>query len=379
MELDRKTYRWDYLLLLVTLCLVGIGLVMVLSSSSMLGEKNFGDPYHYFRPQVMYALLGLMIMLLCRNIPYQILCRLSFLILVGTLTLLVLVLVPAIGHEAGGASRWLRLGFFSIQPSELAKLVLVLYLARSLTMKREEIKSFTRGLLPLLVVLGSMVGLVLLEPDLGAAVVLVLLALFMFFVGGIRLSFLISLMVMALPAVYYLIIRSPYRMRRIAAFLTPWDDPLGTGYHIIHSYMAFASGGLTGTGPGGGHQKLFFLPEPHTDFIFSVVGEELGFIGVVFVALLFLILVWRGLSVALNAYEIQGTYLALGLTLIIGIQAFMNMGVVVGLLPTKGLILPFFSYGGSAMVVSFASIGILLNIAGQGRSVALPDGNNKHV
>ena len=164
-----------------------------------------------------------------------------------------------------------------------------------------------------------------------------------------------------------LIIRNPYRLRRIAAFLSPWEDPLDTGYHIIHSFMAFGSGGLTGLGPGGGRQKLFFLPEPHTDFIFSVVGEELGFVGVAFVILLFMVLIWRGITTALNAYELEGTYLALGLTLVIGLQAFMNMAVVVGLLPTKGLTLPFFSYGGSSMLVNFAAVGILMNVATQKR------------
>jgi cell division protein FtsW len=172
---------------------------------------------------------------------------------------------------------------------------------------------------------------------------------------------------LTIPAIAYMIIQSPFRLKRMAAFAAPWDDPLGAGYHIIHSFLAFASGGLTGLGPGAGRQKQLFLPEPHTDFIFSVVGEELGFVGVVVVAALFLVLIWRGLRAAMNAYDLQGSYLALGLTLLIGLQAFMNMSVVLGLLPTKGLALPFFSYGGSAMLVNFAAIGILLNVSGPRR------------
>jgi cell division protein FtsW len=359
---------WDYVLLLVTLSLVGLGLVMVLSASSMLAQERFDDPYHFFRPQLVYAILGLTIMFITKHIRYQWLCRSSYLFLLITIAALILVLIPGIGYRAGGASRWLRFAGLSFQPSELAKLTLVIYLAYSLAAKREKIKQFSYGLVPHLVVLGILVMLVVAEPDLGSAVILTLIALIMFFVAGVRVSYLISLGLMVLPVVYLLIVRSPYRLKRITAYLSPWDDPLGSGYHIIHSFFAFASGGLTGMGPGAGRQKLFYLPECHTDFIFSVVGEELGFIGVTLVAILFLILVWRGVSVALNAYEIEGTYLALGLTLVIGLQAFMNMAVVVGLLPTKGLILPFFSYGGSSMVVNFACLGVILNVASQGRS-----------
>ena len=360
---EPKPQNWDYILLLVTLCLVGFGLVMVLSSSSILAEKRYGDPYFFFRPQVAYALAGLAIMLVFKNIPYQFFCRTSYLALLATLAGLALVLVPGLGHSAGGASRWLRLAGFSFQPSELAKLALVIYLAYSLAAKRDKIKLFAYGLVPHLFILGVLVFLVALEPDFGSAVILTLIAFIMFFVAGVRVSYLVALALMAAPVAYLFVVRSPYRLQRIMAYLSPWDDPLGSGYHIIHSMMAFATGGLTGLGPGAGRQKLFYLPEPHTDFIFAVVGEELGFIGVALVTVLFLLLIWRGLAVALNSFELEGTYLALGLTLIIGLQAFMNMAVVTGLLPTKGLALPFFSYGGSAMLVNFACMGILMNVA----------------
>ena len=274
--------KWDYLLLLAVLSLVGLGLVMVLSSSFMLARERFGDPYHFFRPQVVYVLLGLVVMVTLKNIPYRLFCRLSRLILLLSLIALTLVLIPGIGHSAGGAARWLKLGGLSFQPTEIAKVALVIWLAASLAAKRERLKSFTRGLLPYLLVLGCMVCLTAAEPDFGSSAILCLLAGIMFFVSGVRLTHLITLVLAAVPVVYLLIIRYPYRLKRIAAFMSPWDDPLGAGYHIIHSFMAFASGGLTGLGPGGGRQKLFFLPEPHTDFIFAVVGEELGFVGVGF-------------------------------------------------------------------------------------------------
>lgn len=369
MSAEVQRPKWDYIMLLVALGLTALGLVMVLSASSLLAEKRFGDPYHFFRPQVVYVLLGLMVMMICRKIPYDWLCRSSYLMLGIIILALVLVLIPGIGHRVGGASRWLRFGGISLQPSEFAKVVLVIFLAYSLSAKREVIRSFFVGLVPNLIILGLLVGLVVVEPDLGAAVIMTVIAGIMFFISGVPLRYLTSLALLAIPVVYLAVVRSPYRLKRITAFLTPWDDPLGTGYHIIHSFMAFASGGLTGVGPGAGKQKLFFLPEPHTDFIFSVVGEELGFVGVALIALLFLILVWRGFSVSLNAYELQGSYLALGLTLIIGLQAFMNMAVVVGLMPTKGLILPFFSYGGSAMLVNFICLGLIFNVAGHGKTV----------
>lgn len=357
--------NWDYVMLLTVLCLAGLGLVMVFSSSSVLAQKRYGDPYYFLMPQVAYVLAGLLLMFVVKGIPYQLYARLAYVLLFATIVGLILVLIPGVGHRAGGASRWLRIAGLSLQPSEFAKLALVIYLAYSLSSKQENIKRFSYGLLPHLAALGILVSLILAEPDLGTSAMLVLIAMIMFFAAGVRVSYLVGLAALSIPAVYVLIVRNPYRLRRISAFLSPWEDPLDTGYHIIHSFMAFATGGLTGVGPGGGRQKLFYLPEPHTDFIFSVVGEELGFLGVSLVTVLFLILVWRGISAALNSYDLLGSYLALGMTLAIGLQAFMNMGVVIGLLPTKGLTLPFFSYGGSSMLVTFAAIGVIMNVATQ--------------
>ncbi|MFH1138919.1 MAG: putative lipid II flippase FtsW [Pseudomonadota bacterium] len=362
-----KTPSWDYALILVSMSLIGLGLVMVFSSSSVLAQKRFGDPFYFFRPQIIYACLGLILMLIARKLPYQWHCRLAYPYLLGIIILLILVMIPGVGHRAGGASRWLRFAGISFQPSEFAKLALVFYLSYSLAAKRDKVKRFEVGLFPHLVILGVLVGLVVAEPDLGAAVILTFIALVLFFVAGVPLSHLISLGMLSIPVVWLAIIKYPYRMQRITAFISPWEDPLGSGYHIIHSFLAFASGGLFGAGPGAGTQKLFFLPECHTDFIFSVVGEEFGFLGVITVAFLFLVFVARGVAAALNAHDLEGTYMAMGLTLIIGLQAFMNMAVALGLMPTKGLILPFFSYGGTAMVVNFLCLGVLLNIGAQGR------------
>jgi len=307
------------------------------------------------------------LMMILKNIPYQFFCRLAYFWLFIAIAGLILVFVPGVGKEVSGSSRWVRLGFISGQPSEFAKFALVTLLASSLAAKQEKIKSFAYGLAPHLIVLGIFFGLIVMEPDLGTSLILVVITMSLLFVAGVRVSYLLALFSMLIPVIAFLIMRHGYQLRRIMAFLAPWDDPFGAGYHIIHSFYAFSLGGLTGVGPGAGREKLFFLPEPHTDFIFSVVGEEWGFIGVTVVSLLFLCLVWRGIVIALNAYDLEGTYLALGLTLIIGVQAFLNMFIVTGLLPTKGLALPFFSYGGSSLVMNFVCVGILMNIAAQGK------------
>lgn len=359
--------QWDYVLLLTVFLLAGLGLVMVLSASSFLAEKRFGDAYFFFKPQLFYLLIGVALMLIVKNIPFQFFCRLSYFWLMLAVIGLILVFVPGIGHEAGGSSRWIKVGMFSGQPSEFAKFALVVFLVRSMTAKRDRIKSFAYGLAPHLIVLGVLAGLVVFEPDLGTALTLVVVAMIMLFVGGVRFSYLLSVLGIMVPIAVLFIMRHGYQLKRISTFLTPWEDPLGAGYHIIHSFYAFALGGFIGVGPGAGMQKLFFLPEPHTDFIFAVVGEELGFVGAVSVTFLFLCLIWRGLVIALNAYELEGTYLALGLTTLIGVQAFINMYVVTGLLPTKGLALPFLSSGGSSLIMNFVSVGIIMNIASQRR------------
>lgn len=353
----------DPWLLLAALALAGVGLIMVYSAGSALAAKRYLDEAHFFKAQLLHVAVGLAVMGVLASLDYHRLERLAYPLLLAVLLTLLLVLVPGVGHTAGGAVRWLRIGPLSLQPAEFAKLALVVYLAYSLSVHADNIKSFSRGLVPHLGVAAVLILPVLAEPDLGMSVILFTLAVVMLFVAGVRLSYLLSMLVAAAPLVYLLIVRFPYRFQRITAFLNPWDDAGGAGFQIIHSFFALGSGGLTGAGLGASRQKLFYLPEPHTDFIFGVLGEELGLWGVLLVLGLFLVVIVRGLKIALEARELFGTYLALGATLIIGLQAFINTGVVMGLLPTKGLTLPFISYGGSSLVVNFACVGMLLAVA----------------
>jgi cell division protein FtsW len=353
----------DPLLLLSALALAGIGLFMVYSASSALAAKRYLDEAYFFKSQLLHVMAGLLVMGLLASLDYRRLERAAYYLLLGVLLPLLLVLLPGVGHEAGGATRWLRIGPLSIQPAEFAKLALVVYLAYSLSVHSDQIKSFSRGLLPHLGVAVVMIIPVLAEPDLGMSVILFALTVAMLFVAGARLVYLLGLLIAAAPLAYMLIVLFPYRFERLLTFWDPWADPNGAGFQIIHSFFALGSGGLTGAGLGASRQKLFYLPEPHTDFVFSVLGEELGLWGVLLVLALFLVLILRGLKVALEARELFGSYLALGATLIIGLQAFINAAVVMGLLPTKGLTLPFISYGGSSLVVNFACVGILLAVA----------------
>ena len=369
MSTEKRFISLDPLLLLLILALSGLGLVMLLSASSIVAEQKFDDSLFFFRPQLRNMLIGLAMMFILAKIPYQWLIdvRVTYAILTTVLVCLIFVLIPGIGTSVNNAYRWIRVPGFSVQPSEMAKLAIVIYMAYSLARKGEKTGSFIYGFLPHLMVLGVTVSLILLEPDLGTAVCVVVIAFTMMFVAGTKITHMLALGMLALPLLYYQIVNYSFRLKRIAAFLNPWDDPADSGYHIIHSFYAFATGGLWGQGPGGSQQKLFFLPESHTDFIFSVVAEELGFVGVVIIALLFLVLIIRGLMIARSAHEFSGVYLALGCTMIIGIPAFFNMGVVTALLPTKGLPLPFFSYGGTNLLICYAAMGILLNVAAQSR------------
>jgi cell division protein FtsW len=364
---EEKKTSFDALLLVLVLSLAGLGLVMLLSASSIMAEHRFGDAHFFFRPQLRNLVLGLVLMLVIAKVPYQTWLRLAYPALAASLLGLGLVLLPGVGHEVGGAYRWLRLPGFTFQPSETAKLAIVIYLAYSLSRKGTRNASLIYGLLPHLTVLGVTVGLILAEPDLGTAFSVAVIAFVMMCVAGIKIWHLAALGLAGGAVLYREIIGYGYRLRRIDAFLDPWSDPQGAGYHIIHSFYAFAAGGLWGQGPGASQQKLFFLPEPHTDFIFSVLAEEVGLVGVLAVGALFLALVLRGLSIARAsvARDYSGVYLALGATMIVGVPAFFNMAVVTALIPTKGLPLPFFSYGGTNLIVCCAAMGLLLNVASQ--------------
>jgi cell division protein FtsW len=292
-------------------------------------------------------------------------------ILAVTCLLLVLVLIPSLGVVAKGARRWLRLGPISVQPAEMVKLVVVLYLAGYLAKKEGYITEFARGFLPPLLVVGLLAGLVLLQPDLGTVVVIGFVTLGLLFLAGARLVHLFGLVPFVLPAVAVLIWKSPYRLQRLMTFLDPMKDPTGAGFQVNQSFLAFGSGGLFGVGLGEGEQKLFFLPEAHTDFVLALAGEELGLVGTGAIMLCYAALVLKGFQIAARAREPFGRHLALGITLLLGLQALINAGVVTGMLPTKGLTLPLVSYGGSSLMVNLLAIGILLSVSRdrQGMSV----------
>jgi cell division protein FtsW len=356
-------YDYDPILLISVLLLLGIGLVAVYSASSILAEARFGDHYFYLKRQAVYCLFGILLMIAAKNINYLVYRKLVYVFLGLSSLLLVLLLIPGLGFKVGGAQRWFRLGFISLQPSEAAKLSLAIFMAYSMSKNFDQMRTFLNGLLPHLLVGSIFVALILLQPDLGTAVIIGMWMLILLFVGGVHLGQLFLLLGLTTPIVFYLISQSAYRLNRWWAFLNPWEDPQGFGFQIIHSFLAFGSGGLFGVGIGNSKQKLFYLPEPHTDFVAAIIAEEAGFIGISILIILFALIVIRGITIALKAPELFGTYLALAISCMLAVQVIVNMGVVMALLPTKGLTLPFVSYGGSSLVVSLLGMGILMNIS----------------
>ncbi len=353
----------DAVLLWAVLALTGLGLVMIYSASAVAARQRSGDEFFYLKRQLIAAIFGMGALVLALRLGYRRLQRLAYPLLVLAFVSLCMVLLPGIGQSIGGARRWIHFPGASLQPAELAKLSFVVYLAYSLSKKREKVKIFSIGFLPHCLVALLFMGLCLLEPDFGSAVEIALLLFAMLFAAGARISWLVGSVLGAAPFVYLAIARSPYRKRRILAFLDPWSHRHDIGYQIAESLMSIGSGGLWGLGLGDGRQKLYFLPEAHTDFIFSIIGEELGLLGSVLVISLYGIILWRGFRAALNATEAFGTYLAVGLTAMIGFGALTNLGVAMGVLPTKGLTLPFVSYGGTSLVGSLFAAGVLLSIS----------------
>jgi cell division protein FtsW len=361
----RQTY--DLILLLLVMIILGMGLVMVFSASSELAQLRYNDSFHFVKRQCFAAVLGIGFMMAMKRIPYQAYQRIVYPILGVCVFLLILTMVPGFSVHVKGASRWLRLGSFSFQPSEVAKLALVIYMAYSLDKKGEQVRDFLDGFLPHLIVGGILVLLVLSQPDMGMAVILAGMTGMMLFIGGARIKHLALTGMAALPLAIYAVIGKQYRMERLLTFLNPWEDPLQRGFQIIHSFFAVASGGFWGAGLGAGKQKLFYLPEPHTDFIFAVVAEELGFIGVCIILILYCLLLYKILHIAINARDRFGYYLAVGIAFMVGFPVLVHLGVVLGLLPTKGMTLPFMSYGGSSLLLNLTALGILLNIRAQGQ------------
>ncbi len=355
----------DYPLLVVTLLLMAIGLLMVYSASAIYAQDLYKDSHYFLKKEVIFMALGLTLMFVVKTIDYHFYYKLTYPILGATILLLLITFIPGIGHKAGGAQRWIGIAGFTLQPSELAKLAIIIFMAYTLAKKKEKMKSFKVGFMPAAFVVGFVAVLVLAQKDLGTTFVICLVSFVMLYIGGTRISYLFAGIVAAIPALYFLVFSVDYRRKRIMAFLDPWEHKLDEGFQIIQSYVAFNAGGLTGAGLGQGKQKLFYLPAAHTDFIFSVVGEELGLIGVFFVLGLFVLFLVRGSKIASRAPDLFGTYLAVGITSLITAQALINFAVVMGLLPTKGLPLPFISHGGTSLLVICVLVGILLNISSQ--------------
>ncbi|MBN8555332.1 MAG: putative lipid II flippase FtsW [Deltaproteobacteria bacterium] len=359
--------RWlagfsNWPIFIIGVLLSAFGLLMIYSSSAVMGLQKYGDALYYVKKQGVFLALGWALYFMIAQIPLVKLSRLRMIFLFVGLGLLFLVLIPGIGSKAGGAQRWLSLAGLRFQPSELARLLLVFYLSATLTIRADRLQSFNKGFLPLLIISGLMMILLILQPDFGGAMSVLVLSVALWFMGGIPMTYLGGLFILTLPAVLILVMKAGYRAKRVMTFLDPWADPQGSGFQVIQSYMAFFQGGWSGVGIGNSQQKLFYLPEAHTDFIFSVIGEELGVIGIIVVVGLFLSLLYCGARVARSQLSTFGYYLGCGVTLFVALPAMLNMMVTLGLLPTKGLPLPFFSSGGSSLLVSLMALGVLQSL-----------------
>ena len=353
----------DVWLLIPILCLLAIGMVMVYSAGSVLGFRNYGDSFYFVKRQLLFAGLGLVAMFITANTEYRVWKGFAKPVLIVCFFLLILVLIPGIGVVRGGARSWLGISSFGIQPSEFMKMGMILFLANWLGREDYDISSFIRGLLPPLALIGTAFGLIMLQPDLGTGTVMMGAALMMVFTAGAKIKHLMSLGIAGIAGFAGLIAAAPYRLQRITAFLDPWSDPLGAGYQIIQSLYAIGPGGLGGLGLGMSRQKYSYVPEPQTDFIFSILAEELGFIGGLAVLILFLIIVWRGMKVAMSLPDRFGSYLAVGIVCMVAVQVVINIGVVIGMMPVTGITLPLISYGGSSLTLMLTALGILLNLS----------------
>ncbi|WP_422444220.1 stage V sporulation protein E [Thermoanaerobacterium sp. DL9XJH110] len=353
----------DFAILFSTLILLCFGIIMVFSSSSVWALYQHKDSFYFLKRQMAWAFLGFLAMIFFMNYDYWNIKRHEKTVVFVMFVLLAIVLIPGIGIEINYARRWIGVGSLTVQPSELAKLGMVIYLACGLERKQDKITNFFSGVVPFLIVTGIVCGLILVEPHLSAAVLIGLNTMIMLFVAGSSILQLLALGAGGFAGVVAAILSAPYRMRRFLSFLNPWEDIRDTGYHIIQSLYALGSGGLIGVGLGHSRQKFFYLPEPQTDFIFAIIGEELGFLGASFVMLLFMFFIWRGYKTALSAPDLFGRFLAAGLTTLIALQFLINIAVVTASMPVTGMPLPFISYGGSSLTITMTEVGILLNIS----------------
>lgn len=357
--------KYDKILLIAVIIISLFGALMIYSSSYVWAEYKFNDPYKYLKSQCIFLLIGYIIMILISKFPYQNYKKLSNIMFGICFLMLILVLIPGIGTVRNGSRSWFGLGGLGIQPSEFTKLGLIIFTSKYLANNGRELKDIKKGVFPILGVLLLVFGLIMLEPDFGTGVVIVMTIIVLLFISGVKMNFFIKIGILGIIGVIALIIIAPYRMERILSFLNPWNDPLGSGFQIIQSLYAIGPGGLLGLGFGNSIQKHFYLPEPQTDFIFSIISEEFGFLGILIVSTLFITIIYRGFKISMNCEDTFGKYIAFAITFGLAFQTILNLCVVVGLIPVTGVTLPFLSYGGSSLLISLTSMGILLNIATQ--------------
>ncbi len=370
-EVERQSSKIDRPLFVSVILLLGFGVVMVYSASAVRAAQEQGSATHFVIRQAIYGVIGIVAMLVGANINYGFYKKIIYPVFGLTIVALILCFTP-LGLTINGAARWIAVGPITVQPAEAAKLALILWLSYSLAKKSDKIKSFSVGFLPHLLVPGFLILLCMLQPDFGTSTVIAIITFSLLFIAGAKLGYMLLAVLIVSPIAYSLVAMSPYRLARIKAFLDPIADRFGAGYQLSQSLYGFSAGGVTGSGVGDGLQKFFFLPEAHNDFIASIIGEELGMVGVWMVIAVFGVIVARGIVIAMRAKDEFGTYVAFGISTLIGIQVLANLGVAMGLLPTKGLNLPFVSYGGSALVISLFSVGILLNISKGNHVIAEP-------
>ncbi|MBV6683162.1 stage V sporulation protein E [Bacillus sp. JRC01] len=358
----------DFILIVVTMTLLAIGLIMVYSASAVWADYKFDDTFFFAKRQLLFAGVGLLVMFFIMNVEYWTWKSWSKVMIIVCFVLLVLVLIPGIGVLRNGSRSWIGVGAFSVQPSEFMKIAMIAFLSKYLSENQKYITSFRKGVLPALLMVFTAFGMIMLQPDLGTGTVMVGTSVVMIFISGARIKHFMFLGMIGLLGFVGLVISAPYRIKRITSFLDPWQDPLNSGFQIIQSLYAIGPGGLFGLGLGQSRQKFFYLPEPQNDFIFAILAEELGFIGGTLVLLLFSLILWRGIRIALGAPDLFGSFLALGIVSMIAIQVMINVGVVTGLMPVTGITLPFLSYGGSSLTLMLMAVGVLLNISRYAKS-----------
>ena len=355
--------KFDKWLFIDVIILMLFGLLMIYSSSSIWAEYKFGNSFHFCIYQGAFIIIGIFLMYFLSKIHYSFYYKHATKLLVAALILLILVLIPGIGIIRNGSRSWFGIGGFGIQPSEFAKLALIIFTAKYLEKSNKFLKSYTKGVFPILAILMLVFGLIMLEPDFGTGMIIVVSIIALLFIAGVNMKFFFILGGVGIIGIIVLIMIAPYRMDRITSFLNPWSDPLGTGFQIIQSLYAIGPGGLLGMGLFNSRQKHFYLPEPQTDFIFSIISEELGVLGVLIVVSLFAFLLYRSIRISLKCEDKFGKYLSFGLIFQIIVQTILNLSVVIGLIPVTGVTLPFLSYGGSSLLISSISIGVILSIS----------------